>query len=265
MNGVIHFTLVKLREPAYMIMFSIAVLLGYVMTGASPVQDEPSSSLWTQIITSNCGYSVLPCSFVALGITAIITVFTASTEIPREIDSGVIMLILSKPVSKTEYLLGKFIVTIIICLMIFLATLLTSFLTRYVYLKELYPPMLIMRQLYMFLPIIPLTALSITVSCFLSDISAMIIVAIYMTFSIFFSIVPLAIALLPKTLSAGVDAYILVFYYFFPNFIYFFQNFQLAGLISLALLFYTLSITVIFLMIGANRINTRDLTRGSMS
>ena len=117
----------------------------------------------------------------------------------------------------------------------------------------------------MFLPIIPLTALSITVSCFLSDISAMIIVAIYMTFSIFFSIVPLAIALLPKTLSAGVDAYILVFYYFFPNFIYFFQNFQLAGLISLALLFYTLSITVIFLMIGANRINTRDLTRGSMS
>ena len=93
----------------------------------------------------------------------------------------------------------------------------------------------------------------------------MIIVAIYMTFSVFFSIVPLAIALLPKTLSAGVDAYILVFYYFFPNFIYFFQNFQLFGLISLALFFYTISITVILLMIGANRINNRDLTRGSMS
>lgn len=265
MNGVVHFTLVKLREPSYMIMFSIAVLLGYVMTGTSPAQDEPSASLWTQIITSNSGYSVLPCSFVALGITAIITIFTASTEIPREIDSGVILLILSKPVSKTEYLMGKFLGTIIICLMIFFATLLTSFLTRYAYLKEFYSPMLILRQLYVFLPIIPLTALCITVSCFLSDISAMIIVAIYITFSVFFSIVPLAIALLPKTLSAGVDAYILVFYYFFPNFIYFFQNFQLFGLIAIALVLYSVSITIIFLMIGANRINNRDLTRGSMS
>jgi ABC-type transport system involved in multi-copper enzyme maturation permease subunit len=259
MFGVIELTIRKLKEPAFTIMLFIGVMLGYMVSGISSVEDDAASSLLTQIIMSNKGLPVISSSFFALGITIVMAVFTGTTEIPRDIETGAILLILSKPVSKTEYLAGKFLGVLILCAVMFTLTQLSIFTTNRVYSNEGYSFLTILRQFYLFLPVIPMVALAVAVSCFVPDISAMVVTVLYVLFSLFFSIVPLAIALLPKSLSVGVEAYVLIFYYFFPNFIYFFQNIQLFGLVALALLLYSLSIAFIFLVIAADRINRRDL------
>jgi hypothetical protein len=59
--------------------------------------------------------------------------------------------------------------------------------------------------------------------------------------------------------SIGIDAYLYMFYYWFPNYLYFLQNFRLLGLVFPAMVLYSASMSALFLMIAAVRINLRDM------
>lgn len=258
MFGVADFTLRKIKEPAFSIILAIGILLGYMVAGGDPMPEDQAGGILSQI-SSTKGHSLLTSSFFAIGITLVMAVFTGATEIPRDIDSGMILLIITKPISKTEYLIGKYLGVLCLCAIIFTASQLTVFATHFFYTGKLYPFGLMCKQFYLLLAVMPLTALTVMISCFLSDISSMIVSVVYIVFSIAMSGVIILVSLLPKSISSSFEAYMLIFYYFFPDFIYYFQNSRLFGVVSLAFLLYSVSITVIFLTIGANALSSRDL------
>jgi ABC-type transport system involved in multi-copper enzyme maturation permease subunit len=259
MFGVTDFTIKKIKEPAFSIILFIGIFLGYMVAGGDPVPDDQAGGILSQILSSPKGHTLLTSSFFAIGITLVMAVFTGATEIPRDIDTGMILLIITKPISKTEYLIGKYIGVLCLCSIIFTASQLTVFITHFLSTGKFYPIGLMCKQFYLLFAVLPLTALTVMVSCFLNDISSMIISVVYIVFSIAMSGIVILVSLLPKSISSSFEAYMLVFYYFFPDFIYYFQNSRIFGLVSLALLLYSLSITVIFLTIGANALNSRDL------
>ncbi len=260
MFGVIELTVRKMKEPAFTMMLCIGILLGYMVAGIDPLaEDQAGNGLLSQILASSKGYPLMTSSFFGIGIALIMAVFTGATEIPRDIDTGMIMLVISKPISKTEYLIGKYLGVFLLCAILFAATELTIFITHFILAGELYPIGVMLKQFYLLLALLPLTALTVAISSFLGDVSAMIIVVVYLIFSLAVSAIPIFVALLPKSMSSGIEAYLLVFYYFFPNFIYYFQNSQLIGIVPFSLLLYSLSITVILLAIAALRLKNRDL------
>ena len=73
----------------------------------------------------------------------------------------------------------------------------------------------------------------------------------------------IAVAMLPKGIAgyAGTAGFIL--YYLFPNFIFYFQDFRLCGLVSLMLLIYSLSLSIIFLLVSVGRLETMDYSKNS--
>ncbi len=260
MFAIAELSIKKLKEPAFFIMFLTALLLSYMFSEVDPLSDQTAAgSLLSQVLKSDRGYSLLTSSFFAFTITVIIAVFTGATDIPRDIESRMIMLIMSKPLKKTEYLMGKFLGILGLCAIFFFSTEFVILIAHYIKTHEMYSFMVIVRQFYLFLALLPLCALSVTVSCFLPDLSAMIITAVYLLFSISFSTVPLLVAMLPSGLAGAFESYIFVFYYFFPNFVYFFQTCHVVGIVPLFLLIYALSSTLILLAIANVRIRTRDL------
>jgi hypothetical protein len=107
------------------------------------------------------------------------------------------------------------------------------------------------------LGIFPFVAMTMMVSAFLSDISAMILAVVYLGLSLFISALSIFIDMLPKSLE--VVSLIHIVSYFTPNFFYFFNSFKLSGVVMVALIAYSLSLTVIFLSIASYRLNRRDM------
>jgi hypothetical protein len=106
-----------------------------------------------------------------------------------------------------------------------------------------------------------MVALATMFSCFLSDISAMIVTALYLMFSLFVSVIPILFAMLSNEIRSDMmllQVLVNFIYYPFPNFLYYFQSFYMVGLVPLALLLYSLSLTVIFLGFSVMRLRKRD-------
>jgi len=261
MFGVAELTMKKIKEPAFLIVFVLALVAGFLLTEGTPGNDVTveSSGIMGQLLASQKGYPILNSSVAAIIFTLLMALFTGATDIPRDIESRMIMLILSKPIRKLDYLLGKYFGLLVLCMVIFVATEVTVFGNYYFSVGKCYPLGLMIKQFYLLLALFPLLAMVVMISCFVPDISAMIIGVVYVMFSASMSTIPLLISMLPKSISGGIDAYLFVIYYFFPNYLYYFQTFSTWGLVPLALLGYTVSITVIFLAIGSIRLNTRDL------
>lgn len=262
MFGVAQLTLKKIKEPAFMIIFVLALVAGFMLTESGQLTEANATEtggLISQLMASRRGYPILNSSIAAIIFTLIMALFTGATDIPRDIDSRMIMLILSKPVRKVDYLLGKYFGLLALCLVIFVATEATVFGGYLISTGKMFQIGLMIKQFYLLLALFPLLAMVVMISCFVADISAMILGVIYVMFSASMSTVPLFIAMLPKSITGGVESYLFVIYYFFPNYLYYFQTFSTVGLIPFALFLYSLSLTVIFLTIGALRLNTRDL------
>jgi hypothetical protein len=99
--------------------------------------------------------------------------------------------------------------------------------------------------------------MAMMISTFPNDIAAMIVVAVYIVIGAMVSIMDILIDLLPKSL--GVASYIHSLAYFFPNLFFFLQQYKLVSVISVYLIIYSLSMTIIFLAIATMRLNSRDL------
>jgi ABC-type transport system involved in multi-copper enzyme maturation permease subunit len=261
MLGVILLTLYKAREPAFLIIAAIGMLMGYCVSEVEPLANQAAAdSIISQIVSSDTGgMSLLTSSFFALALSVILAIFTGATEIPRDIDSGMIMVVLSKPIRKYDYMLGKYFGVLILCAAFFVGVELVIYISHYYKTSELYGFFLMLRQLYLLLALAPLVALTIAISCFLGDLAAMIVTAIYILFSLALGFIPIMVAVLPKGLAAGVESYLFIVYYFFPNYIFYFQTFKLAGIVPFSLLAYSVSTAAIFLVVGAMRLQSRDL------
>jgi len=260
MFGVAELTIKKIKEPAFLIVFLMALGAGFLLTDStgSEVTTE-TTGMMSQLLASQKGYPILNSSVAAIIFTLIMALFTGATDIPRDIESRMILLVLSKPISKLDYLLGKYLGLLVLCTVIFVATEMTVFVNYYFAAGKMYPLGLIVKQFYLLLVLFPILAMVVMISCFVPDISAMIVGVVYVLFSASMSTVPLLISMLPKSISGGIESYLFIIYYFFPNYLYYFQTFGNWGLVPFALITYSASITVIFLTIGSIRLNTRDL------
>ena len=81
--------------------------------------------------------------------------------------------------------------------------------------------------------------------------------------SLSFSFLPIAVAMLPKGVAGYAGAAGFIIYYLFPNFIFYFQDFKMFGLVFFMLLIYSLSLSIIFLLIAVGRLETMDYSKNS--
>ena len=254
--AVSELTFRKIKEPAYSILLLLAIGMGYFVSEMEAISFQ-SDDLLSGLVSSDQGPAVLSGFVFMIILTLLIGVFSGATDLPRDIESRMIMIILSKPISRMQYLLGKFIGIVGICLLFYMLSFSSTVVTHIACTGTCYSFEIIIRQMMLALIILPFVAMTVTISTFLPDISAMIITVVYLLFSLSLSTLAILIALLPKEMSVSSAVFLL--YYFFPNYFYFIHSFKLIGLVSFSLLVYTLSTTSIFLLIATHRMKTRDM------
>jgi len=256
MFGIAELTFRKIKEPSFLIMLVFAVLLGAVVSDISSLAEQMSGSILEQLINRPTGCHLFTSTLFAFAITALLAIFAGSTDIPRDIDSGMVMLLLSKPVGKAGYLMGKYLGILALCTLFFTVAEASIVVGHWLMTGEWHQFKAVVRQFYMLFALLPMVAITVMFSCFLSDLSSMIVTAVYMFLSLSVSAVPLLVAVLPKSL--GVNIYLYMFYFFFPNVLYYFQTMDLFGVTALSMAVYSVSMSAIFLCIGVLRLNQRD-------
>jgi ABC-type transport system involved in multi-copper enzyme maturation permease subunit len=255
--GVFEITVKKMKEPAFALLLVIAAVIGACVSEMDALTSAQGNSFLLGLISLEQGAPLLSGFVVILFMTVIVAVFSGATDIPKDIESRTIMHLLTKPVKRIEYICGKFLGILAICICFFLLAGITAAVVHWAKTGQVYPAATLIRQSILLLALFPLVAMTIMISTFLSDISAMIITTVYIFFSIIVSAVSVFVDMLPKSLEIVSVVHIAA--YFFPNFFYFFNSCRFSGIVLPALIFYSLSITAIFLIIASFQMNRRDL------
>lgn len=250
-------TLRKIKDPSYLCVCGFSAILGYLVSGAGKITFSQDNFVLYNILTSKGDTQMLTGFLLLLAATLILAVFVGATEIPRDIESKLISILLAKPLTRTEYIIGKYLGVLGICLAFYGTGAVSLLLSNYILLGKLLDFDIILKQLYLVSSLFPFTAMSIMFSCFLKDIGAMITTGVYLFLSVSASTVPMLVALLPRNI--GISFYLYCFYYFFPNYIYFLQPFSLMSATGFMLLLYSFSLMGIFLSLGAFHMRFRDI------
>jgi len=239
-------------------LFLIAALIGFFVSEMDTVSlGQQDNGILFGLISLEQGQDLLSGFVIIFFMTLIVAIFSGATDIPKDIESRMIMLVLSKPIKRIEYLLGKYLGIIAICFVFFLTAACTAAVTHFIKTGNMFPFAVLGRQFLLLFALFPFVAVTIMISTFLSDISAMIIAIVYLTFSMLISALSIFVDMLPKSLE--IISVIHVIAYFFPNFFFFFNSFKLPGVVLFALVTYSISLSVIFLVIAGFRMNIRDL------
>jgi len=255
--AIFELTVKKVKEPAFSILFVIAAMVGYFVSGMGKLSFGKNDDVLFGLISLEQGAPLMIGFVVILLMTLIVATFGGATDIPKDIDSRMIMLILGKPVKRIEYLLGKYLGIVAICLVFFLVASIAAFASHLIKTGELIAFSVAVRQFILMLVIFPFVAMTMMISAYLSDISAMIVAIVYVIFSVAISALSIFIDMLPKSLE--VVSVIHTISYMFPNYFYFFSSFKYSGVVMISLILYSFSMTVIFLSIAAFRLNHRDM------
>ncbi|MFA6101104.1 MAG: ABC transporter permease subunit [Victivallaceae bacterium] len=256
-SGIFEITVKKVKEPAFAILLVIAALIGACVSEMEALSFKQDSGLLFGLISLEQGPPLLAGFVVILLMTMIVAIFSGATDIPKDIESRIIMVVLTKPVKRIEYLIGKYLGITAICVCFFLTAAITASVVHWAKTGEVYAVSLLLRQLFLLLALFPLVALTIMISTFLPDISAMIVTATYVFFSLMISAISVFVDMLPKSLE--IVSLIHVVAYFFPNFFYFFNSCKFSGIVLIALIAYSFSMTAIFLLIASFQMNRRDM------
>ena len=255
--AIFELTIKKVKEPAFSILFVIAALVGYSVSGMGKLALGKNDDVLFGLISLEQGAPLLMGFVVILLMTLIVATFGGATDIPKDIDSRMIMLILGKPVKRIEYLLGKYFGVVAICLAFFLTAAIAAFVANFIKTGEFIAFSVLVRQFILMLIIFPFVAMTMMISTYLSDISAMIIALVYLIFSVAISAFSIFIDMLPKSLE--IVSVIHIISYAFPNYFYFFSSFEYNGVVIISLVLYAFSMTTVFLSIAAFRLNHRDM------
>lgn len=255
--AIFEMTVKKIKEPAFSLLFVIAAVIGYCVSGMGAMALSSNDGLLYGLISLEKGQPLYEGSVVIMFMTMIIAIFAGATDIPKDIDSRMIMLVLGKPIHRIEYLIGKYLGIITICFIFFVTAGITSIAVDFGVTGQIMPVKVIVRQLLLLLAVFPFAAVTIMISTFLSDIGAMIVASVYLVMSVFISSISMFVDMLPRSLA--VVSVVHVASYLFPNYFYFFNAFKFTGVVIVALTLYSVSMTVIFLAIASHRLNTRDM------
>jgi ABC-type transport system involved in multi-copper enzyme maturation permease subunit len=255
--AIFELTVKKVKEPAFFILFIIAAFIGYFVSGMGELKFSQNEDILFGLVSLEQGSPLLIGFVVILLMTLIVAIFSGATDIPKDIDSRMIMLILGKPVKRSEYLLGKYLGIVAICLAFFFSAAIFAFIGYLINMGGAITFSIAVRQLMLVLVVFPFVAMAMMISAYLSDISAMIVAVVYVLFSICISAISLFIDMLPRSLEALPAIHPIS--YLFPNYFYFFNSFKYTGFVMVSLILYTISLTVIFLAIASFRLDQRDM------
>ncbi len=254
--GVAELTFLRVKEPAFSLLYIFGMVLGYCVSGMD-VFNFQEELFMAQIPIAGTEQPLLTGFLIVTVLSVLIGIFTGASDIPKDIDSKMIMLILGKPVSRLEYLIGKYLGIIAICASFFLVSSLSMIISHIVEKGNIYPLALLFRQLSLIYAIFPFVAITVMISCFTSEVTAMILSVIYIFSCFMFCAVPILMEMLPESLAF--KSPIMAIYYFFPNFYYFMIPMKLTGVVQIFMILYSASVTVIFLTFASIRFNSRDL------
>ncbi len=255
--AVAEITLARLREPAFVIFMLIAAGMGFGTSEMGALSFKGDFSVLAVVLSNSQGVPVLSCFSIVLVATIMMAVFIGATDIPRDINSGMVMLVLSKPVGRMEYVIGKYVGVVAVCLVFFGVAVAGIVIGHMVRAGECFSLEVLARQGVASLIIFPFVAVTIAVSTFLDDMGAMIATVLYVGLGMAMSSAAVLLEMLPRGLNSAPFFYAL--YFLFPNFLHYFHSFQLSGLVLVALLAYTFSLTMIFLGVAIVRLGFKDM------
>jgi len=258
MIGVIQFTISKLKEPSFLVILIIFAFIGSKFTTSTTLAENISSDIMGDVIKAGQGEPILSGSIFAVLIALLLTVFVGGSEIPRDINSRTVMLILSKPIKKETYLIGKFIGVLAMGIIFYLSFEIPMIVFSFLDNETSVSFSLILRQLSLIVIFVPVAALTVSISCFTTEISSMILTICYLLFGLSVAMTPILLAALPEGMT-GVNFFVNALYYIFPNFIYFLKDMSTLSFNYLVLVIYSFSIAAIFINVAAIRMNMRDI------
>jgi ABC-type transport system involved in multi-copper enzyme maturation permease subunit len=255
--AIAELTFRKLKEPAFLLLFAFAAVAAYCMSEMEVLSFQKDNIILSELLSSGKGTPPLTSFLFITSMTLLLGIFAGATDIPRDIESRMISILLGKPIKRTEYLVGKYLGLCFMCIIFFFIAAISANAGHLIKTGSLYPLQLIIRQFLLVFSIFPFVAMTVMFSCFFNDVAAMIMASVYFIFSVFFSAIPLIVEMLPKSVS--ITSYLYFIYYLFPNFFFYFQTYKIIGLISFSLIIYSFSVSAILLMIASLRINSRDM------
>ena len=185
MLAIFNLTIRRLKEPATVILFLIGCIFAFFVNGTDVFELSSIHSATSESVLGR--NNVLLGTVLLCGMGLLVTVFNAASEIPRDISSRMIAILLSKPVSRLEYVSGKFlgalgigiantgcwVTVMLICRKFMADPEKAKALTAGVAFSQ-YTCLMIL---------VPITAVAICFSCWFSDVVSMIVTTVYVLLS----------------------------------------------------------------------------------
>ncbi len=254
MTGIFLMTIRRFRDAASFFIFILGCVFAVLMQGMGQLDILAFSESETELVGTN---NVLFGTVILVGLAVLVTIFNAASEIPRDISNRLISVLLSKPISRFQYVLGKFAASLVFGAInggIWITVLVVC---RYFMTNDPIVPFtagLVFSQYVCLLILFPITAIAICSSCIFSDVVSMIVTSAYIMLSFGVVVVPIMSALS----RSGLGKAIMFVYYFFPNLGYFLQSYHsFFGVLGLAI--YAGTTSLIFLLIGSYRFGNSDV------
>ena len=266
MLAVAELTLRKMREGTLLLLILIGAVFCVLADSTTPPSEQVGVGTLLSYALGSQSKAVPPISAgtaCAMLFSVLLGVFWGSSEIPGDISSGLAMVVLSKPVGRVRYALGKYLGMLLAALGVFAVFELALVIGHFAFGSGAtsYGPMAIVRQLMPPLMLCPLVAIAMTASLVAGGMGGMVITILYMLFSVAMSFIPVTLSLFPEGTLPGLNTLAASTRFFVPNLIYFFQENIAGPLMVSVLLIYTVCLTTIFLILLIWRICSMDMNR----
>jgi len=250
-------SLLRLREAAFTVLLVVGLVISYCFAGLGTFS---SDVIGQEVIfgdKSGNGTILLGTILLVL-LGGLITIFTAAAEIPRDVSTRMIAIYLSKPVSRGQYVWGKFLGTCmlgLICSTLWITCMLIC--RHFVKLAdgEALSLTQTLGQYWSLLLMLPISAVAVGISCYFSDIISMLATCVYIVICFVTGFFPMALALVAGSVFGYV---LLVPYYCFPNLLYFFRSYD-SPLLYVLLVVYAAAVGAVFVSLGRLRFERGDV------
>lgn len=266
MWAVAELSLRKMRESSLGILILIGAFLCVLADSAAPIADQlDKNSLFNYALGSQ-SMAIPPISAgtaSAMLFSVLLCVFWGASEIPGDMSTGLIQVVLAKPVGRLKYLLGKYLAMLTASFAVFTLFEIILLLSQLIFKTGSvhYTLAAAGRQFLVPLMLAPLTAIAMLFSLFAGGMGGMIFTVIYLLFSAVISFLPVTLALFPKGTLPGLGEVVGAVHYFFPNLLYYIQD-SIGNTFMVCVIFlYTVSVTLLFLLFMLLRIQKMDLNR----
>ena len=117
MWAVTELSLRRMREGTFYLLILIGIVVCVLADSADPISGQVAKESLFAYALSGESVNVPPItagSCVAMLICILLGVLFGSSEIPGDMNSGLVMVLLSKPISRARYLFGKYLASLII-------------------------------------------------------------------------------------------------------------------------------------------------------